>query len=111
MALPPPTKTSPEPVDTTVTHEAAVKALERILDASLAGKLRSDGKPIEIILPRGDHSACHEEIIEHYLAAGWSKATIADRVPGEEVQVGDSMAKGKLPDVIDPRGFVLTLTP
>jgi len=54
-------------------HAAAVAELERVLDASLAGK-RVPGQPVTLILPIGDHAPeVLADVRAHYLAAGWSK--------------------------------------
>lgn len=63
-------------------HAREVAELERVLDASLAGKLATGqyaGKPVVLSLPIGMHTPCALDDIEaHYVAAGWTLATVED---------------------------------
>lgn len=97
MAIAPPQHvpvTPPSPEMLRARHDAAVVSLEATVDTWLRGQQLVPGAAVEVVLPLGDHAPeVLAELEEHYVVAGWVKATVEDD-------------KGP-----PPRGLVLTLVP
>lgn len=122
MAHPPPPKPAvPTPVDQAALDETRAAELERHVDAWMKGqgKLWWEGlhsAPSGVAeIPIGERDSIRPEVLkllcDRYVKAGWSKATTAQDVPGEEIKGDNGDAVGKTAARPDLRGIVLTLVP
>ena len=110
MAHPPPAHApSAPPPDPKILHDATVKELERVLDAYIAGQRPPAGTALEIVMPLIRYpEAVLTDVRARYVAAGWAKATISDKLLDAE---GNPLRGPDDEPLRDPRGLVLHLTP